>query len=52
MGLVMTQAKSASLKAYGDYRYGYSYGKRKNHQNHRPQPARSTVIVEKTADTL
>jgi capsular exopolysaccharide synthesis family protein len=49
MGLVMTQAKSASLKAYGDYRYGYSYGKRKNH---RPQPARSTVIVEKTADRL
>src|SRR5579863_1844120 len=44
MGLVMTQAKPASLKAYGEYRYGYSYGRRKNH---RPQTTRTAVVVEK-----
>jgi succinoglycan biosynthesis transport protein ExoP len=53
MGLVMTQAKPASLKAYGEYRYGYGYGQRRNHgAQTRPQPARTAVIVEKTADRL
>jgi Mrp family chromosome partitioning ATPase len=46
LGLVMTQAKPASLKAYGEYRYGYSYGRSKNH---RQQTARTTVIVEKNS---
>lgn len=45
MGLVMTQVKSASLKAYGDYGYGYSY----NYGKHRKRSDRTVeaVVVDK-----
>jgi polysaccharide biosynthesis transport protein len=46
MGLVMTQVKSASLKAYGDYGYGYNYGHRRNF---RPHTSPAAVIVEKNS---
>lgn len=43
MGLVMTQVKAASFKAYGDYAYGYHYGYGKK----RPEKRTVAAVVEK-----
>ncbi|HTA43044.1 MAG TPA: polysaccharide biosynthesis tyrosine autokinase [Bryobacteraceae bacterium] len=47
MGLVMTQVKSACLKAYGDYGYGYAYGygKKSRARNERTVEA---IVVDKS----
>lgn len=44
MGIVMTQVKASSLRAYGDYGYGYTYGYGKN-RNERTRTV--AAVVEK-----
>jgi len=46
MGIVMTQVKGSSLKAYGDYAYGYTYGYGKN-RNERNRLV--DAVIEKTS---